>query len=77
MKIISEEAWKALVEELVRKGLAKRFSVQAICLTGPVDQVKMANFDRAYAEAFNRRWCDRVTKEREADEKFRDFVITY
>jgi len=64
-------------EDLVKKGLAKSFTGEVIQFTGSVDQSKMAKFEHSYAVAFHKRWVDRTAKEREAEKKYHDFVITY
>ena len=64
-------------EVLVKEGLAETFSGEAIRFTGNVDQVKLAKVERSYATAFRKRLLDRTAKEREAEKKYRDFVVTY
>lgn len=40
-----------------------------------LDPVRLADFEREYAEEFDRRYQEHKRKEREAERKLRDFVI--
>lgn len=42
-----------------------------------VDKVKLAELEKLYAKAFQGRLVARQVKEREAEIKYRDYVITY
>lgn len=64
-------------KKLIREGLAVSFSGEAIRFTGKIDKTKLAEVERSYADAFDKRLIDRAAKEREAENKFRDFVVTY
>jgi hypothetical protein len=62
---------------LVKEGFAEAFPGEAIRFTGSVDRVKLTEVERSYANAFHKRWVDRTAKERGAEKKFHDFVVTY
>lgn len=64
-------------EALVKSGLAERVSGKAILFTGDIDRNKLEEVEHSYGEAFRRRWLEDDAKEREAEKKFHDFVITY
>ena len=64
-------------EVLVKEGLAETVSGEAIRFSGSVDRVKLAKVEHSYANAFRKRWLDRTAKEREAEKKFHDFIVTY
>ena len=42
-----------------------------------IDRNKLAKLEKSYAEAFQGRLRERQIKERAAEIKYRDFVITY
>lgn len=64
-------------EALVEQGLAKTVSGGAIRFTGNIDQAKLAKIEKSYANAFHKRWLNRTAKEREAEKRFHDFIVTY
>jgi hypothetical protein len=67
------KACKVLVEE----GFAEHISGEAIRFTGNVDHNKLVEVEHSYATAIHKRWVDRTAKEREAEKKYHDFVVTY
>ncbi len=64
---------KALLDE----GKAERVSGEAIHFRGEVNPEKLAKVRSSYADAFYKRWQKRTAKEREAQDNFHDFRITY
>ena len=64
-------------QALVKKGKAERVLGETIYFKGKVNRTKLAEVERSYDEAFRKRWLEDDAKEREAQKKFHDFVITY
>ena len=62
---------------LVEEGFAENISGGALRFTGSVDRTKLVEVEHSYATAFHKRWRDRTAKEREAEKKYHDFVVTY
>lgn len=61
---------------LVRDGLMVHVG-RGFQYIGPINLDKLAEVDRSYADAFERRYQERRVKERKAEKKFRDYVITF
>ena len=62
---------------LIKEGRAQKVADDVIKFIGTVDADKQAEVEESYAEGFHQRWLERSAKEREAENKLRDFVITY
>lgn len=62
---------------LVKEGSAKNISGEAIRFSGSVNRTKLVEVEHSYATAFHKRWLERTAKEREAEKKYHDFVVTY
>lgn len=62
---------------LVQEGFAENISGEAIRFTGKFDPNKLVEVEHSYATAFHKRWVARTAKEREAEKKYHDFVVTY
>ena len=66
-----------ICEHLMKEGLAESAYGKSIRITNSIDAHKMSDVERSYANAFKKRWTSRKAREREAERKYQDFVVTY